>query len=339
MRLYTVLAKSVLDFKRLYNIHLLLLTVPVFWGTSYVAAKIGMRDLLPLNLVITRFVIASLLFSLILLLKKKDVYLDKKDIPQFFLLGLMAITFFYYIHYTGLQYTTSTNAGLIMATSPIFAALFCIVTKKENVSNRSLAGTCIAFIGVLLVITQGKFDSLYQQKTLLGDSLIILNALMWAWVTLKGKTVLEKYSPFVAMAYIHIFGTVLLLPFAFFPTSLAEISLWQQLMTVSWSTILASAYLAVFCSVYSYFIWYLGVSKIGAVKTAAFNYFNPIMASVAGIIVFHEQMTIYSALGGFLVILGVYITNQKMKLSIERFLPIRKYISILKEVYDDSRLF
>lgn len=322
---FSALSKSVLDLKKFYNIHLLLLTVPVFWGTSYVAAKIGMRDLLPLNLVIMRFAIASILFSLILLLKKKDVYIDKKDIPQFFLLGFVAITSFYYIHYTGLQYTTSTNAGLIMATSPIFAALFCIFTKKENVNSSSFLGICIASIGVLLVISQGKISSIYHQKTLLGDSLIILNALMWAWVILKGKTVLEKYSPFVAMAYIHIFGTILLLPFAFFSTLFVEISLWQQLPTISWSTILASAYLAIYCSVYSYFIWYLGVSKIGAVKTATFNYFNPIMASLAGLIVFHEQMTIYIVLGGFLVILGVYITNQKMSLSIRKFLPMKKY--------------
>lgn len=66
-------------------------------------------------------------------------------------------------------------------------------------------------------------------------------------------------------------------------------------------------------------------AKIGAVKTAAFNYFNPVMASLAGLIVFHEQVTIYIALGGCLVILGVYITNQKMRLSISRFLPMRKY--------------
>lgn len=320
-----ILSKNTLDLKKLYNIHFLLLTVPLFWGTSYVAAKIGMRDLLPLNLMILRFAIASLLFSFILLVKKKEVYLDKEDIPLFLLLGIMAISFFYYIHYTGLQYTTSTNAGLIMATSPIFAALLCIVTKKEKVNKHSFLGIGIAFIGVLLVITQGKISSLYQQKTLFGDSLIILNALMWAWVTLKGKTVLEKYSPFVAMAYIHIFGTVLLLPFALFSTSLAEISLWQQLGTVSWSTILAAVYLAVFCSVYSYFIWYVGVSKIGAVKTAAYNYFNPIMASLAGFIVFHEKITIYIALGGCLVILGVYMTNQQTKSSIRNFLPKKTY--------------
>lgn len=299
--------------KKTYNIHLLLLTVTVFWGTSYVAAKIGMRELLPLNLAIVRFAIASLSFGLILFLKKGNNRIDRKDIPQFFMLGFLAITFFYYIHFTGLQYTTSTNAGLIMATTPVFAALFCILTKKENVSNRNILGICVAFIGVLLVISQGQISGLFHQRTFLGDSLIVLNALIWAWFTLKGKTVLEKYSPFIAMAYIHIFGTILLLPFAFFPTVFVEITLLQQLPTISCATLLASAYLAIFCSVYSYFIWYLGISKIGAVKTAIFNYFNPIMATVSGILFFDDKLTIYIIAGGVLVITGVYVTHKNNK--------------------------
>ena len=297
--------------KKLYNIHLLLMTVTIFWGTSYVAAKIGMRELLPLNLAIVRFVLASLFFILIMLLKKENNRIDRQDIPQFFLLGFCAITFFYGIHYTGLQYTTSTNAGLIMATTPVFAAFFCICTKKETVTNRSILGIGIAFIGVLLVITQGHMSGLFHQKTFLGDSLIILNAIIWAWFTLKGKTVLEKYSPFTAMAYIHIFGTILLLPFAFCPTMLVETTLLQQLPAVSWTTLFVSAYLAIFCSVYAYFIWYLGIAKIGAVKTAIFNYFNPIMATLSGIFFFDDKLTVYIVVGGLFVILGVYITQSK----------------------------
>jgi drug/metabolite transporter (DMT)-like permease len=113
------------------------------------------------------------------------------------------------------------------------------------------------------------------------------------------------------MAYIHIFGTVLLLPFAFFPTVFVETTLLQQIPTISGATLFVSAYLAIFCSVYSYFIWYLGISKIGAVKTAIYSYFNPIMATLVGVIVFDDRLTTYVFLGGLLVILGVYITNQK----------------------------
>lgn len=297
--------------KKLGNIHLLLLTVTIFWGTSYVAAKIGMHELLPLNLAIVRFVIAAVLFGLILLVKKGSSRLDTKDLPQFCFLGFFAITLYFHIQYTGLLYTTSTNAGLIMATAPAFAALFCLFTKKEAITKCSLLGIGIAFLGVLLVITQGQISGLFQQRTFLGDSLILLNALMWAWFTLKSKTVLDKYNPFVAMAYVHIFGAIFLLPFAFVPSIFAEKTLWQQLPAIGATTLLAAVYLAVFCSVYSYFVWYVGIAKIGAVKTATYSYFNPLMATLAGVVVYGDMLTIYTGLGGLLAIAGVYITNQK----------------------------
>jgi hypothetical protein len=109
-----------------------------------------------------------------------------------------------------------SNPSCWHASTIIFSYLRCIITKKENVNLRIFLGILIAFIGVLFIISHGDLKSIFQQKTLFGDSLIIINALMWAWVTLRGKIVLNKYSPFVAMAYIHIFGTILLLPFAFF---------------------------------------------------------------------------------------------------------------------------
>lgn len=292
-------------------IHLLLATVPLFLGTAYVGAKIGMAEVLPLNLVILRFLIASLCFGLILWLKDETNSIEKEDIPEFVGLGFMGITVFFYIHYTGLQYTSSTNAGLIIATTPVFAALFCLFTKKETLTRQSVLGIALAFLGVTLVISNGQFHTLFNTNTLFGDSLILLNALIWAWFTLKGKTILEKYRPFPAIAYIHIFGTILLLPFAVLPSPFVEITLLQQFPSVSLKTIFVTTYLAVFCSVYSYFIWYLGISQIGAVKTAIFSYFNPIMATFAGMIIFDEKLTLYVVIGGLLVILGVYITNQK----------------------------
>lgn len=171
-------------------------------------------------------------------------------------------------------------------------------------------GIGIAFLGVMLVITQGQISGLFHQQTLLGDSLIVINALMWAWFTLKSKAILAKYNPFVAMAYVHICGAILLLPFAFVPSAFVETTLLQQLSAVSTTTLLAAAYLAIFCSVFSYFIWYLGIAKIGAVKTATFSYFNPVMATLAGVLVFGDNLTVYTGLGGLLALVGVYITTQ-----------------------------
>lgn len=291
-------------------ITLSLLAVPFFLGSSYAVAKIGMREIEPLNLAILRLGIASIIFSIILCRMKYNNKIDVVDIPRFILLGFMAITSFFYIHFLGLRHTTSTNAGLIMALSPIFAAVFCTLLKQEKVNWQALVGIISAFCGVTFVITQGDFKGIFVEKHFFGDALILSNSLVWAGITVYGSKLLEKYRPFIAMAYIHIFGTILLLPFAFIPSFFVNTILINQIATISWRTIASVLYLAIFCSVYSYYTWYKGVEILGAVRTAVFNYFNPVVAVLTGVFLFGEGLSMQTILGGMLAIMGVYVTNK-----------------------------
>lgn len=290
-------------------IHLLLISVSFFWGTSFAAAKIGMAELHPLNLVILRFALASIIFGLILL-RRRERRLDLKDIPTFLILGFMGITSYFYIQFTGLQYTTTIHSALIIATSPIMVGIFSVVLHIEKISKSMVWGIALAFSGVALVISGGDIAGIFQAKTIKGDLMLLSNAVVWAGFTLYGKKILLKYSPLVAMAYIHIFGTLLLLPLAVVPGIFATETLAKQTMTLSWPTVIAALYLAVFCSVYSYYVWYTGVEKIGAVRTSVFGYLNPLFASLTGVLLLNEKVTALTILGGCLVMLGVYLTNQ-----------------------------
>lgn len=294
----------------LSKLYLLLFSVTLLWGSSYAVAKIGMQDMLPLNLAILRFLLASFLFTLIIFVKTGFPRLDYKDIPRFFQLGFAGIALFYYLHYTGLQYTSSTHAGLIMSTAPAFAALWSFLTHQESVRINSLLGIGTAFAGIGLVITQGNVAALHSQNSWFGDSLLLITAILWAWFTLQGKPLLQKYSPLAAMAYIHIFGTLLLLPLALWPNPFVSVTLWQELPKIGWSTLLASVYLAFCCSVYGYFIWYLGVAQIGAVRTSLFQYFTPLTATLIGALLFSETITIYTLAGAALVLCGVFLAQQ-----------------------------
>ncbi|MPN40008.1 hypothetical protein SDC9_187543 [bioreactor metagenome] len=113
------------------------------------------------------------------------------------------------------------------------------------------------------------------------------------------------------MGYIHICGTVMLLPFAFFPSPFVSVPLIQQLGQVSLQTIAVTIYLAAFCSVYGYYMWYTGVDKVGAVRTSVFNYFNPVFAVITGVVLLGETLTMYVLAGGVMVIGGVYLTNRR----------------------------
>lgn len=286
-----------------------LTSVSFLWGTSFAAAKIGMYELSPLNMVILRFSLASIIFSAILLMMRKNNIIDYKDIPKFIILGFLTITSYFYIQYTGLQYTTTINSALIIATSPIYIAILGAVIGWEVIDRKGIVGIALAFVGVSMIITNGKFSGIFDIKTLKGDLLLFCNAVVWSGFTLYGKSLLQKYRPFVAIAYIHIFGTILLIPLAFTPNFFTYIPLIIQIQSISWSTIAAALYLALLCSVYGYYIWYAGVERIGAVRTAVFSYLNPLFAIIAGVLILGENLSFYASLGGIMVVLGVYITN------------------------------
>lgn len=290
------------------TIYLSLISVAFLWGTSFAVSKIALHELSPLNLAGFRFLCAALIFGLILTVRKERIH--REDIPQLIIMGFLSITSYFYIQYTGLLYTTSINASLLLATSPVWTFLASMLVRQEQVNLKAAWGILIAFIGVSLVISRGKLFSLFASETILGDMLMLLNAIVWAAFTLYGKKIMTKYSPFTSIAYIHIFGALMFLPIILIPNRLNPISAVEQLSNVSLPTIAAVVYLAVFCSVYAYYTWYAGVEKIGAVRTVTFQYISPLFALLAGILLLDETVTAFILIGGIIVVIGVYLTNK-----------------------------
>jgi drug/metabolite transporter (DMT)-like permease len=75
---------------------------------------------------------------------------------------------------------------------------------------------------------------------------------------------------------------------------------------VTWSAI---AYLAVVTSVVSYFLWYYALGKMTASKVAVFSNLQPVATALAAWAFLHEPLTWEIALGGALVLAGVWLTQ------------------------------
>jgi len=288
----------------------LLLSVVILWGCSFAVSKYGLQELSPLNLAGARFCLASVIFGVILLTQKPRRALERQDFLAMVVAGFMAITSYFYIQYTGLLYTTSINAALLLATSPIWTTIFGVALRQERITAKAFGGILLAFVGISLVISRGRTFSLFDLQTLRGDLMLLLNALVWAGFTLYGKKIMQKYPPFTAMAYIHIFGTIMLLPVILIPNGANPVTLLQQLPGVKISTIISIVFLAALCSVYGFGMWYRGITKIGAVRTAAFYYMSPMFALFAGVWLLNETFSLGVIAGGVMVVTGVYLTNR-----------------------------
>lgn len=286
-----------------------LLTVVFFWGTSWAASKIGLRQLSPIHLALLRFILSSVLFFILLKINYKDYTVDKKDKPLLWFLGIIGVALYFYIQHTGLNHTTTVNSSIIMGTSPIFTMfLSTTLFNQEKLTLNKIFGAIIAFMGVFLVFTDGKGISI-GGSTLLGDLLILTNSICWAFFTVLGKNLVDKYDPFVVIAHIYIYATITMLPLTFIT------NFFSSIRNISFNTWIAALYLAIFCSVYGFYMWYKGIKILGAPRTAMFNYINPVVAVTVGIFFLKETWSIYTIIGGMLVFIGVYLASTTKSLT------------------------
>ncbi len=294
------------------SIYFLLTLTVIFWGTSFAAVKIGIGNLTPVQFLFLRVMFATIIFSIILFKTPKDKRkINREDILYIIYLGFMGISGYFIIQYTALKYTTTVNASLLVGLAPIIVAIYSCVFLKEKLELVRVIGIAMCFIGIILIITKGNISNLSFGKTIFGDILMLLNAVMLAIFSIGAKKILKKYEPFVVVAYMNISALIILAPFAFTSNFLSPVSLLSKIDDINMKVILSASYLGTTCTVLGYYSWYKAIREFGPSRTSVFNYINPLVASIVSFILFDEGINVYTILGGISIIGGVALNNMQ----------------------------
>jgi drug/metabolite transporter (DMT)-like permease len=290
----------------------LMLCLITFWGSSFVVVKITLLEgFTPISIATFRFLLASAMFLAALLLNRRvnrnyALRVENKDLPKLLLLALTGVTFFFTIQYTGIQMASaSTAAILVCLLSPILITIFSARMLKEHLARRQVLGIGIAAAGTLTVIA-GSSLSLESNTSFFAGTLILLSTpLLWATYTVIGKKVMEKYSPFLVSAYVNILGGLCLIPFATAENSISRITTMSLQV---WSAIL---YLAFTCSLLGYSIWLHVANQVKAAVVSSFMFAEPLITVMFATRFAGETVTLFTAAGGFLIFIGVYLVSRK----------------------------
>jgi drug/metabolite transporter (DMT)-like permease len=173
----------------------------------------------------------------------------------------------------------------------------------EKLTGFKILGITISFFGVVMIVSKGYSFNFFSSDTVVGDLLMLFDGFLWAVYTVVGKDLLKKYSSDVLTAYAFVFGSILLFPFAVYEGTINPLSL----SLMSWISIL---YLGVLCSVVAYVIWYSALKVMGATDVAVFVYIVPLFTAIMALFVLNEEIGIFTAVGGIMTMLGVYITER-----------------------------
>lgn len=287
-------------------IKITLVLVMVIWGGSFIASSMGLDGLYPVELATLRFTIAvPILLGMTILLKGvKSLIIDPKDLPVLTVLALTGVTLQYIVQFMAMTYTTVTNTALLINLGTIFVVISSALLLKEKLKPDNIMGIALAFMGTALVATKGDFAI---SPNIIGDTLVIFCAVMWAIYLLTGNKLAGKYSVLTQLNYIFIIGWICLLP-AYFLTPHHALS---EINTLSWTCI---AYLAILCSVVAYFLFNDALIKIGPSKTAIYQYFEPFFAIIFAIALIGEPLTMIVATGALLIVIGVAMADNNIKI-------------------------
>ncbi|MGE5553024.1 MAG: DMT family transporter [Betaproteobacteria bacterium] len=266
----------------------------LLWGGNYIASKVVVAESPPFTAAFVRFVFATLLVLALYALTPGARWPRREEWKN---LAILGCAFFLYnlFFYSGLKATTSANAALLAATSPVITAVASAVSGKERVRVAQALGLAASFTGVTFVVLK---EGLRLNP---GDVLVIASSCIWSFYTLFGQRTMATLSPLAVTAFAWVVSTILL-----FPAALLERHThgWFVFSTTAWWNL---AYVVMFSSVACFTWWYKGVSAVGPTRASVFLNLIPLTGLVLSPLLMKERLTLRQLLGAALILGGVYL--------------------------------
>jgi len=281
---------------------LMLLTVTL-WGWSFVATKICLDYMTPLEIIGLRYLLGLPVLLAIILFKRLRMRLARHDVGVI-LLASAVITVHFLIQITGMKYTTATNTGWIIAVTPLVLVVLSVAFLKERITRLALTGAATATVGILLLVSKGRlFDLSWLKST--GDWLVLGSAHTWAVYTVVTRDVTRRNNPLLVSFAVLAFSAVIILG------GMAFAADWNKLWHLPLKPVIAILFLGVGCLALAFWFWQEGVSKLGAAKAGFFLYLEPLATTALAVPYLGESFGLFTAVGGLMVLAGVYLAERR----------------------------
>ena len=276
----------------------LLLVLAAIWGASYMFIKVGLRDLDATMIAWLRVALAALV--LVPLAYRRGAFSGLGErLPLLVLLAAVQAAGPFLLIALGEEEISSSLAGILVASAPIFTALLAIkVDQEERAQGLRLVGVAIGIVGVVVLLG---LDLGGSSAALLGGLAIVLASLGYA---IGGFIVKHRYAtvqPIGVAAGVMVASTALLLP-------VAALNLPGSMPGLEESASVAA--LGVIGTGIAFAIFYELMTTVGPARTFVVTYLAPAFAVVYGAALLDEEITAATIAGLSLIAGGSYLAAE-----------------------------
>jgi drug/metabolite transporter (DMT)-like permease len=268
------------------------------WGSTWLFIKIGLTDLPPMTFAGIRFVLASLILTLMVLARRARWPRTRKEWTLIATVGVLQFALNYGLVFWGEQYISSGLAAVLQSTFPAFGLVFAhFYLPHERITPGRVMGVLLGVFGVAVIFSDQL--SIAGHMALLGSVALVLSALCGSYGNVLVKAYGATIDPQAMAAGQMVFGLVPLLTIGVVTEG--------NPMHLRWTTtaIIALLYLVVIGSVVAFALYYWLVRNMDVTNTMLISLVTPPVAVVLGMIVLHEKLNWRLLAGGACIISGL----------------------------------
>lgn len=249
-----------------------------------------------LQIVSVRAIFSAVIILVFLLVKdRKLLRIELRDSRYFLGTGIISFVFFNWCYFIAINKTSLAVAAILLYTAPAFVMVFSALLFKEKLTKRKLAALVLTFLGCFLVAAF--VEDAAGNVSLLGIAAGLGSGLGYALYSIFGRYALDKYDPFTVTFYTFVFASLGLIP-------ISDIRGMLGLLADTEALYYAIA-LSVLSTVLPFLLYTKGLSRLESGRASIIATLEPIVATIMGIILFGEPVTIFKSAGILVVIFAV----------------------------------
>ena len=271
------------------------------WGVNFAITKVVLAELGVWPFLFMRFLAMPLAgFALLVALTRRHFrksWPRRGDLPRFVAAGLVGHTAHVSLVMWGIDLSTAFSSSLVLTSSPLWTLLILALLGAEKLHGRQLAGTLVAFAGIVVFLSDKFAAGLALAGA--GDLVLLVAAALFSLYTVITKPLVERYGPLNVMCYSLLFGApplVLATLPAFLDAPLADVSagVW---FGVFWAVAISSFL--------GWIVWAWVNSVRGLARSAPLQYLMPPIAGLVAWLTLGETFTWLKIAGAVAAMAGI----------------------------------
>lgn len=277
--------------------------VMLFWAGNSIVGRAVRDDIPPFTLATLRWLGAiAVLLPFALGHVRREWAVIRAAWRPILLLGIFGVAAFNALLYSGLHYTSATNALLLQALIPALVLVAGAILFQIKAPPGQIGGVVLSTLGVAVIVFRGDFSAIVELRFGRGDILLLCGCVAWAVYTACLRLA-PAIHPLSLLLTTFVIGAVIMIPFALAEQNGNGIAAWGS------KDFAAIAYVAIFPSVIAYLLFNSAVAIIGPGAAGQTISLMPLIGALLAATLLDEALIAYHGLGMALILAGVLLTG------------------------------